>query len=60
MNEHNPIWAPIPQPRPKALWSGVGEIIAAYQQAEPVRTSRSQRYSLVVTEALPGPTWGKP
>lgn len=45
------MWAPIPGPRSKALWSSVGEIIAAYHPA-PVRLPRSQRYSLVVTEPL--------
>ena len=50
MTERNPIWSPIAYPRPRALWSSVAEVIEAYRRAEPVRTSVSQRYSLVVTE----------
>lgn len=58
--ELNPIWAPI-EPSPRPLWSSTGEVIAAYQRAErPVRIARSQRYSLVVTESLPPPSWRKP
>lgn len=50
--EPNTIWAPIrPQPRP--LWQNNAEIIEAYQAASPVRVSRSQRYSLVLTEPEP-------
>ena len=47
--ETSAIWAPI-RPQPKPLWSSVAEVIDAYQRAEPVRTSVSQRYSLVVVE----------
>jgi len=55
--ETNPIWAPI-RPRPEPLWRSVAEVVEAYQQAErPVRVSRSQRYSLVVTEPLPAAEW---
>lgn len=53
MTEHNPVWLPIiriePDPIERAL-----QIIWSYQ-AEPVRISRSQRYSLAVTEPLPSP-----
>ena len=59
MRELNPLWAPI-EPRPRALWSSVGEVIAAYQRAEPLRLSRSQRYSLVVTNAPPEPVGSRP
>ena len=52
LEESNAIWAPIrPQPRP--LWQNNAEIIEAYRQASPVRVSRSQRYSLVLTEPEP-------
>lgn len=56
--EQNPIWAPI-EPRPRPLWGSAREVISAYQRAEsPVRLGRSQRYSLVQTDAgaAPGPT----
>ena len=51
--ERNPLWVPIDPPRRRVLWETTAQIIAAYQDAEPVRLSRSQRYSLVVTEPLP-------
>lgn len=53
--EHNPLWQPIPEPPRVRLWSSVAEVIDAYQRAErPVRTSVSQRYSLVVAEPKEG------
>ncbi len=56
LRESNPLWAPI-VPKPRPLWQSNAEIIEAYQQASPVRVSRSQRYSLVLTEPEPE---GKP
>lgn len=56
--EHNPVWAPIVERENAPLWTSAGEIIAAYERAE--KSSRSQRYSLVLTEPLPRPSWRKP
>ncbi len=51
MKEHNAIWAPI-VPKPEPLWKSPLEMAEAYRNAEP-RVSRSQRYSLVLTEVKP-------
>jgi hypothetical protein len=53
MTEKNAIWAPI-VPKPEPFWKTPLEMAEAYRSAEP-RVSRSQRYSLVVTEVKPGP-----
>lgn len=55
--EQNPIWAPI-EPAAQPLWRSAGEVVAAFQRAE--RPVRSQRYSLVMTEAQPEPARSKP
>lgn len=56
--EHNPIWAPIAERKNAPLWTSAREVIAAYERAE--KPARSQRYSLVLSEPLPPPSWRKP
>ncbi len=59
MTETNPVWLPIVrlEPRPDPV-EQVLRLQWSYAE-KPPRISRSQRYSLSLTEPLPEPVWRK-